>query len=176
MSGLLWVVLIGVLLAAASVVIDSLRLGISPMPASPRAVSTLLRTLPNELRGDLHELGSGWGTLALALARARPDCTVIAHERSWVPFLVSRLLAAVVRRPNLRLIRGNLFEVPLHDAACVVCYLFPGAMTRLRPKLEAELRPGAYVVSLTFAVPGWTPIRTEHVADLWRSPIYVYRR
>ena len=48
-------------------------------------------------------------------------------------------------------------------------------MTRLRPKLERELRPGSRVVSLEFKVRGWKPSKVEKV-ELHNHPytIYVY--
>jgi hypothetical protein len=57
----------------------------------------------------------------------------------------------------------------------VVCYLSPGGMARLRPKLEAELPAGALVVSNFFAVPGWTPLAVHRADDLEASPVYLYR-
>jgi hypothetical protein len=47
-------------------------------------------------------------------------------------------------------------------------------MTRLAPKLLAELSPGTRVLSHTFALRGWKPVRTLEVDDLYRTPIYVY--
>jgi hypothetical protein len=48
-------------------------------------------------------------------------------------------------------------------------------MARLRPKLEAELAPGAVLVSHTFALPGWRPEAVVRAPDLHASPIYRYR-
>ena len=48
-------------------------------------------------------------------------------------------------------------------------------MTELKPKLEAELRPGALVLSNTFAVPGWQPVATRTADDMYRSAVYLYR-
>jgi hypothetical protein len=47
-------------------------------------------------------------------------------------------------------------------------------MTRLAPKLLAELAPGTHVLSHTFALRGWKPLRTLVVDDLYRTPIYLY--
>lgn len=57
----------------------------------------------------------------------------------------------------------------------MVCYLCPGGMTRVRGKLEAELRPGALVISNTFAMPDWSPEHTITLDDLHRTPVYRYR-
>jgi hypothetical protein len=60
------------------------------------------------------------------------------------------------------------------EASAVVCYLFPGAMTRLAPRLSTELAPGTRILSHTFALRGWKPLRTLVVDDLYRTPIYLY--
>ena len=65
---------------------------------------------------------------------------------------------------------GNLFGVDLSRATVVTCFLWPGAMERLRPKFEAELKAGARVVSHWHPIPGWTPV----LVDLPRH-VYFYR-
>ncbi|MCG8323473.1 MAG: hypothetical protein MI921_28515, partial [Cytophagales bacterium] len=62
------------------------------------------------------------------------------------------------------------------DADVVVCYLCPDIMRRLAPKLEDELRGGSMVISSTFAVPGWQPVDTITLNDLYQSKVYVYRK
>jgi cyclopropane fatty-acyl-phospholipid synthase-like methyltransferase len=136
----------------------------------------VLSSLPQSLEGELFELGSGWGGLALMLARAHPHCSVIGVELSPVPWAVARLRLALARLPNCRFLLGDFHRVPLQGASAVVCYLYRGGMRRLAPKLEAELREGALVVSHTFAVPGWKPDRELDAGDWWRTRVHVYRR
>jgi hypothetical protein len=92
------------------------------------------------------------------------------------PYLVARAWLALSPRPNLTLIRRDFFRADLGDAALVCCYLYPGAMRRLAPKLERELRPGALVVSNSFLVPGWEPEATRTSDDQYGTPVYLYRR
>jgi hypothetical protein len=170
--------LIGALLAAALCIgAYTLRTGISPMPTLPAVRRTLLAALPEPqaLRGTVHELGAGWGTLALPLARRYPAATVVAWELSPLPWAVCALRARLSGARNLAVRRADFLAGGLGDAALVVCYLAPGIMARLRPRLEATLPAGAMVVSSTFAVPGWQPAAVHRAPDLHRSPIYVYR-
>ncbi len=171
----LYLLLVAVLLAGvASIVLHTLRTGISPMPTAPKVRRQLLSLVPPELEGTVLELGSGWGTLAFALADRCPRAQVVAYERSPLPYAFSRLRQRLAPRSNLRLVRGDFFQASFAGASLVVCYLFPGAMTRLAPKLLAELPPGARIVSSTFALRGWTPLRTLVVDDLYRTPVYLY--
>lgn len=157
-----------------SIVFYTLRTGISPMPTLGKVRRQLLPLLPPELEGTVLELGAGWGTLAFALADRCPRARVVAFELSPLPFAFCWLRQRLAPRPNLELRRQDFFRASFTGASVVVCYLFPGGMTRLGPKLLAELSPGARVLSHTFALRGWKPLRTLVVDDLYRTPIYLY--
>ena len=162
-------------LAAGSIVVESLRLGITPTPGSRRARRAILDLLPGDLAGVVVEAGCGWGGLAIALARRVPSARVVAYERSPVPWLVSRLRVRLARVPNLEVRRRDFFRESFAGVDAVVAYLYTGAMTRLGPKLAAELRPGTPVVSHVFRIPGWTPEREVVLPDVWRGRVILYR-
>ena len=162
--------------ALVLVVAYTLRTGISPMPTGAAARVALLGVLPPDPGGTVFELGVGWGGLAAALARHYPTWSVIGYELSPVPWLVARARCRLVGPVNLTLRRADFLRADLSPAGLVVCYLCPAGMVRLRPKLEAELRPGSVVVSNFFAVPGWNPEQpVARAADGARSPVYLYR-
>lgn len=162
-------------LVLLSVVYWSLRNGISPMPTSSKARRRLLSALPKDVSGTIYELGSGWGTLVFPLARHYPHCRVVGYETSWIPFWISKLRQFFMRLPNLELQRRDFYQMPLQDAGLVVCYLYPGAMRLLSVKLSEELKPGTWVISNTFSLPGWLASDVLEVGDLYYSKIYVYR-
>ena len=170
---------LGVLTAALTVVlglvVHALIVGVAPAPTSPRVASVMMALIPPGIEGVVFELGSGWGTLAFLLARRLPRCTIRALEISPLPWLFSRLRHAGERLTNLSIRRADYRHVSLGDAALVVCYLFPAAMDRLKPKMEAELMPGTYVLSNTFAVSGWQPEAVRRADDLYATTVYLYR-
>lgn len=125
--------------------------------------------------GEIVDLGSGWGTLVFLLAKHYPHCRITGYEISPIPFLISKMISLCFPFPNVIFKRKDFFEASLKDASLVVCYLYPGAMQKLKEKFERELPNNAYVISHTFAVPGWTPLRIEYVDDLYKTPIYLYR-
>jgi hypothetical protein len=65
----------------------------------------------------------------------------------------------------------------MQNWCCVIstCYLYPGGMQKLKPKLERELSPGTLVISNTFSIPGWVPAEVFHGEDFFHSPVYVYK-
>lgn len=164
-----------VLAALALLLVYTVRTGISPVPTTPRVAAAMFALIPPDTRGVIYELGSGWGNLALALAKRFPDCPVVAYELSPLPWLVSVLWRRLAPRPNLTLRRADFLAAPLGDAAVVCCYLYPGAMRKLGPKLEAELAPGALVLSNSFLVPGWAPVEVRTAGDAYGTKIYLYR-
>lgn len=135
------------------------RLRIMPVPTLPAARRRALGLMPRDAKVVV-ELGSGWGGMTRRLRRAFPHATVIAYERSILPWAVARLSGPVIR--------GDIFAADLTRADIVFCYLSPWHMAQLAPKFDAELKNGAHVVSVAFPVPGRT-------ADAQDAPAYLYR-
>lgn len=183
------VLLILLLTAVAAIVYRSWRNGISPMPASASVRQAVVRELreleraaalereaPRVPISPIVEAGAGWGTLALALAKAHPSWGIVGIENSMVPWLFSRLLLRWGAYPQVQFVRGDLYAFPYETAGTVVCYLYPGAMQRLDPLLRARLTPGARVISICFALPGWRPMKVVTCRDLYRTKIYIYEK
>lgn len=160
---------------AGSIVYSSLKNGITPMPTSNKVKRHLMTLLDQEIiHSRIYDLGSGWGTLAVALADKYGDCCVTGFENSMVPYLVSLLRSRRAHHRNLTIARENFFNQPLNDADLVVCYLYPGAMEKLKIKFENELKVNTVVVSNTFAIPSWLPVKKIVVDDLYRTHLYLY--
>jgi SAM-dependent methyltransferase len=175
MGTLLYLLLLILLLGAMlSIVVYALRVGITPMPTSPRVRALMLSLLPRDERGTVLELGSGWGTLAFALADHCPQARVVGIELSPLPYAFARLRQRLAPRANLRFVRDDFFHASFSEASVIVCYVHRDAMRRLSLRLKEELPPGARVLSNTFALRGWTPSRTLVARDLYRSRVYLY--
>lgn len=172
MAWLFYLCLAGVLV---SITWYSWRYGITPTPTSPRVKEKLLHILPKKFKGQIAELGSGWGTLAFALARHFPSHQVNAYEISPIPYYLSKFICLLSPHPNLMIRRQDFFVASLEHVSLVVCYLYPEAMNRLKDKFEKELSPESYILSHTFAIPGWVPICFVKVNDLYQTPIYLYQ-
>ena len=164
------VILALVTLAAASLVYSTLKLGIGPMPTSRAVREVIVELCPRELEGTAYELGSGWGGLARAVARRCPKAQVIGVEAAFLPWAFSALVQRVAPLPNLRFVRGSFWSHPLGEADLLVCYLFTGGMRQLAERLR--LKPGAVLVSSTFALPGHTAADMVKASDLYGSPVY----
>lgn len=170
------------LLAVLSIVYRSWRNGISPMPTSApvrRVVASEVRRLQGASdAGLLVDAGSGWGTLAFQLDKPMSGWRIIGLENSIVPLYASRLINRL-RRSDQRVIflRKNMYSCAFEfeQADIIVCYLYPGAMERLAHHWRSQCKPGAYIVSICFALPGWKPEKELVCKDIYRTKIYVYR-
>lgn len=167
--------LIALLLATISIVYKTLINGISPMPSSQKARKLILDEIEHLPKNTIVELGSGWGTIVFPLANKYPSLHVYGYENSPVPFFYCYLNKTIHSFANLELFYQDFFSVNLSDASIVVCYLYPGAMTKLSIKLKEELKPGTWVISNTFALPNWIPKKIIEVNDLYQTKIYLYQ-
>lgn len=156
-------------------IVFSFLYGISPTPTSPTVKKKMLSLLPPLEESNIIELGSGWGGVVFSLARHFPSCKVIGYEISPIPYLYSKWILSFLFLPNLRLERRDFFQESFSQAKLVVCYLYPEAMERLKVKFENELSPESYVLSHTFAIPGWKPLLFDRANDLYQTPIYLYQ-
>lgn len=170
------IIVLGIVLVAILLIfIPTLVTKASPLPTSRAVRETMLAMLPDFIEGPIYELGSGWGGLARALARRYPETPVLAFEVSPLPWAFARVLHAFGGPGNVTFSLGDFLKADLSDAALVACYLPGPAMEKLKPKLAAELPPGALVLSNTFAIRDWQPVDEKTAPDQHLSRVYLYR-
>ena len=126
------------------------------------------------VRRCIYGSGSGWGGVAPSLSHLYPNHYVVGIERSPIPWLISRLSAALRGSTNVSFQLGDFMQRDLSDASLVVCYLAGTQMEKLGLKLNSELKPGALVLTHTFAIPNWRPADLIRADDIYHSPIYLY--
>jgi len=164
------------LFAIVTIAWTTVRVGISPMPSSGKARKEMLLATENSGNGPIIDLGSGWGTLVITLARKYPEREIIGYELSFVPWLVSRLLKYALNLKNLSLYRQDFLKANIAGAAVLLCYLYPGGMAALQEKLQQEANDETRIISNTFALPDLTPSQVIHLGDLYKTPIYIYQQ
>lgn len=143
------------------------------LPAGGRDARRMVALADIQPGQRVYDLGAGDGRLVIEAAR-RYGAQAIGFEVSILPYLIGRL--RLLRRPrsgSARLVWRDFFRWPLHDANAVFCFLTPRAMVRLDQKFRRELKSGARVVSLAFALPNWQPVRIDRPTPQ-SFKIYVY--
>jgi SAM-dependent methyltransferase len=123
----------------------------------------------------VYDLGSGDGRIPIAAAR---DFGARAVGVDIDPALVREARASAEAAgvsARVRFLNEDLFDTDLREATVVTLYLLPSLNEELRPKLNAELAPGARVVSHEFGMGPWAPDQTLNVNGrrvlVWTIPI-----
>lgn len=169
-EALLAIALFIVAVAIAYFVFASFAYGAGYQPTPRRSVEAMLRFAEVGPRDTLYDLGAGTGAIVFRAARTY-RARVVGVEVEPLRYLILRArrsLGPFADRITLRW--GNLFDLDFRDATVITAFLWPGAMARLRPRLESELPAGARVVSHCHAMPGWTYERYDKDTD-----VYLYR-
>jgi hypothetical protein len=62
---------------------------------------------------------------------------------------------------RVRVIFGNLHNVPLEEADVVTIFLFSHVNELLQEKFRRELKRGARIVSYVWKLPSWVPVASD---------------
>ena len=149
-------------------------MSIAPFVQTPLEVAKKMLDISQIKSGEvLYDLGCGDGRLIILAAKE------IGAKATGIELredLIERARTEIKRlnlEGKVNVIQANFFDVPISDADVVTLYLTSSANERLRPKLEAELKPGARIISHDFKVPGWKPSAVYN--ELLGHTIYSYR-
>lgn len=158
MAHIEYIVLVLALLLVISIVWGTLKTGISPIMSSGKARQVMLDSIDPSRSGPFIDLGSGWGTLVVPLARSFPEQQVIGYELSFVPWLISLVRKYFLRLDNLTLYRKDFRKGDLTKATTLFCYLYPGGMDFLHEKLKQERKDDVLIVSTSATLSPCPPI------------------
>lgn len=119
------------------------------------------------------DLGCGTGALIRRLSRRRPDCSFVGIEHAPLPWLWGRL--STVGMGNCRIEYGDFWRLSLADYRVAYAFLSPAPMPRLWAKARTEMRPGAWLISNGFEIPGASPDQVSEVGDRRGTRLLSYR-
>ncbi|KAA3653361.1 MAG: class I SAM-dependent methyltransferase [Proteobacteria bacterium] len=133
--------------------------------------AAVLDLLPRQ-PAQVLDAGAGTGSLLRPLAAARPDCRFVGIEAAPGPWLIGRWLAAGT--PNVDWRRGDFWAEDWARYDLVYTFLSPVPMPEVWAKAQREMRPGARLVSNSFAVPEARPDFVVPAARAGGRELYVY--
>jgi 16S rRNA G966 N2-methylase RsmD len=130
------------------------------VPTPPQHIDAFFELAPVSVEDVVFDLGSGDGRLLFAaIERGAGRAVGVELDASRVSE-AKEAIRAREADDRVTVLHADVMDVDLSEASVVLCYLVPKASADLRPKFEAELRPGTKVVMESFPVPGWKPERT----------------
>lgn len=128
------------------------------IPTTGTAVKAMLELAEVKSSDIVYDLGCGDGRIVIAAAKSYGAHGVGIDID---PMLVREAKnnarqAGVERRVEFR--EQDLFQANFREATVVTLFLLPAINKRLLPQLEA-LKPGTRIVSNTFEIGDWKPVR-----------------
>lgn len=123
--------------------------GVPYVPLPNAALKKLSETLTLGKDSVLYDLGCGDGRVLFELAK-HSDAQFIGVEKAPLPFLIALTRSVFSKKKNVKIIFGDIYQVPVGNATHVFTYLFSKVMDKLLPKMEQELKKGATLVSCDF--------------------------
>ncbi|KYH39796.1 MAG: RNA methyltransferase [Candidatus Bathyarchaeota archaeon B26-2] len=155
---------------------------ISPFVASPipviKRMLTLAELKPNE---TLYDLGCGDGRTLIIAAQEFGARAVGIELREDLAKQAVQKVRELGLEDRVKVIQGDLFKVDINQADVVYLYLTTSANEKIRPKLEAELRRGARVVSHDYEIMKWKALKVERFCENPKlgypsHTLYLYKR
>ncbi len=145
------------------------------VPTRDHVINRVFRIARLGKNDIFYDLGCGDGRVAIEAAkRYEVKAVCIEIRRDLVEKARKRVREEGVE-DLVKIIHGNFFEIPLHEATVVYMYLLTSVNNMLKPKLRRELRVGARIITLDFEIPGWKPVHIDGNGT-WQGTIYLYVR
>jgi cyclopropane fatty-acyl-phospholipid synthase-like methyltransferase len=148
---------------------------------TPQDVVDKMLELAQVKKDDLvYDLGCGDGRIVVTAAK-KYGCKAVGYDIDPQRIKESKENVAKNNVGDLVTIKQeDIFTLDLSDADVITLYLLPSLNVKLIPQLE-KLKPGARIVSHSFAMEGITPDKVislkpsdsdwEHTVYLWTAPI-----
>ncbi len=144
------------------------------VPTREDVIELLLRILKLSPGDVFADVGCGDGRVAIAFARRFGVEALCIEARRELVERARELAKRAGVSHLVKVIEADFFKVPLTSANVVYMYLLTSVNQKLRPKLEAELKPGSLVLTLDFPIPEWRPVKVVELSRTWQRTIYVY--
>lgn len=135
------------------------------VPSPPQVIRQML--MMSELKpGEVFfDLGAGDGRTVIMAAKDFGARAVGVELRED---LVKKALSSVYDnglQDRVTIVNGDMFNVDLTSADVIFLYLTTSANEKVKPKLEAELKPGVRIVSHDYEIIGWKPVKIENFCE-----------
>ena len=140
------------------------------VPTWKKDVSRFMNLAQIKSGQKVYDLGCGDGRLVLAAAQY--GATGIGYEVSFVAYVIAHIRKLLAREKNVHILFRDFWFEDVSDADVVYVFLMEKIYTKLKAKLEKELKSGATVILYVWPMPGWEPVRVDEAPG--QPTLYVY--
>ena len=118
------------------------------------------------------DLGSGWGTLLVPLAKKFPQHKFLGIERAFLPYLFSRFRTRKLN--NITFLKQDFYRYNLKDADIVLLFLVGFMMPTVTEKIRQEMKKETKVFASRFPL---TNVQADEVISLGSKmeTYYIYK-
>ena len=155
---------------------------IAPFVATPLPVVRQMLTLAELKPGELiYDLGCGDGRVVITAVQEFGAQAIGVEMREDLVKQALNKVSELGLDGKVKIVHSDLFKVDISPADVVTLYLTTSANDKVKPKLEAELKQGARIVSHDYEILGWRPVKIDNFCENPRlgypsHTIYVYKR
>lgn len=143
-------------------------------PKATRALATLLEGRASAEPLRLLDCGCATAGLLIGLAGALPKAELVGTETAPISFWIARLRTAGLA--NVNVLCKDFWSIDFSSYSVIYAFLAPPPMRAFWEKFLREARPGALLVSNSFAIPDIGPDQVIEVNDRRGTRLYIYRR
>jgi SAM-dependent methyltransferase len=151
--------MLGVTVAAAQIAQPRHEPDVPYVPTTEEAVQEMLKLAGVKKTDVVYDLGCGDGRIVIAAAKnmgahgvgidINPERIAEAKENAKKAGVTNLV----------RFEENDLFQADIHEATVVTLFLLATVNLKLRPKLLEDLKPGTRIVSNTFDMGDWKPVK-----------------
>lgn len=162
------------LLAFAASILVQIFFTVPFVPSQKKVVSRMISLASLKPKETVYDLGCGDGRL-LFEAEKKARVKAVGFEIAPLPYFWA-LLKKLFLGSNAAVRFQNFFKANLRKTDVIFCYLFPVTMKKLSGKIKRECRKGTRIISNTFHLPGFEPVKVLKKNKRAGLPtIYLYK-
>lgn len=153
---------------------------LAPYYPTPQTIVDRMLQLGGLKAGEkVYDLGSGDGRIVIMAAQKfHADAVGIELDKDLCKQSSEKIKQLHLEK-IAHIINGDLLKQNYSSADLVTVYLLPGAIDKVQPLLDSQLKKGARVVAHDFEFKNWTPDKIENIADDGEGrshTLYLYRK
>jgi len=145
------------------------------VPTTEEAVKEMLKLADVKKSDVVYDLGCGDGRIVIAAAKTY-GARGVGIDINPVRIAEAKENAKKAGVESLvRFEENDLFQANFHEATVVTLFLLSNINLKLRPRLLEQLKPGTRVVSNTFDMGDWKPLKEAKVGGADDEDSYLSR-
>lgn len=141
-------------------------------PSSYETYEILSKILPQDKKIKFIDIGCGFATMLVYLAKKHPQIEFYGNEIGPLPYFVSKIKSFFVKNVHISL--NSFWNISFTEYDYVYAFLAPPPMEKLWEKVKEEMPSGGVFISNTFEVPA-KPDEIIPLTDERQNKLMIYR-